>query len=303
MKYNQLSPEEEYVIVDKGTETPFSGEYDNFYEPGIYVCRRCMTPLYNSADKFDAHCGWPSFDQEIAGRVKRVPDADGKRTEISCIVCSAHLGHVFVGEKMTAKDTRHCVNSLSLKFIPTSEPGSPIETIVLGNGCFWCSEAIFKSLQGVRSVMPGYAGGEKQDPTYEEVSSGTTGHAEVVRLEYNPGQIDLWTILKVFFTLHDPTSVDRQGSDVGPQYRSIILYSTQRQHDVAISFMAGLEADHVYQQPIVTQVVPLADFYAAEDYHRDYFTNHSHAPYCQMVISPKIKKLQEEFKPLLKFPA
>ncbi len=118
MKLNKLTPEEERVIVHRGTEMPFTGEYDNFFKPGIYVCRRCETPLYRSRDKFDARCGWPSFDQEIHGAVKRVPDIDGMRTEIECARCGAHLGHVFLGEGFTPKNTRHCVNSISLKFIP-----------------------------------------------------------------------------------------------------------------------------------------------------------------------------------------
>ncbi len=117
-KLNRLTPEEERVIVYKGTEIPFSGEYEEFFEPGVYVCRRCDAPLYRSDDKFDAHCGWPSFDDEIKGAVKRVPDPDGERTEIECANCGAHLGHVFIGEGFTPKDTRHCVNSLSMKFIP-----------------------------------------------------------------------------------------------------------------------------------------------------------------------------------------
>lgn len=117
MKYNELTPEEENVIVNKATEQPFSGKYDDFFEDGIYVCRRCNAPLYESSRKFDAHCGWPSFDEEIAGAVTRVPDADGQRVEIICNNCGAHLGHVFVGEQMTARNTRFCVNSMSLKFI------------------------------------------------------------------------------------------------------------------------------------------------------------------------------------------
>lgn len=120
-QYNELTPDERYVIEQKGTERPFTGEYDDFYQAGTYICRRCNAPLYRSDDKFDAHCGWPAFDDEIAGAVRRLPDPDGMRIEIECTNCNAHLGHVFLGEGLTQKDTRHCVNSLSMRFIPVTE--------------------------------------------------------------------------------------------------------------------------------------------------------------------------------------
>lgn len=129
MKYNELTKEEERVIIHKGTERPYTGEYTHNRDSGTYVCRRCNTPLYHSADKFDSHCGWPGFDDEIKGAVKRLPDADGRRIEIVCANCDAHLGHVFKGERLTAKNTRHCVNSISLKFIPQSEMQNNISII------------------------------------------------------------------------------------------------------------------------------------------------------------------------------
>src|SRR5512136_788974 len=139
--YNKLTPEEETVIVGKGTERPFTGEYDNFFANGTYICRRCNAPLYRSKDKFDAHCGWPSFDDALPGAVKRIPDPDGMRTEIQCANCGAHLGHVFEGERMTEKNVRYCVNSISMRFIPDKKKAED-DYIVLGAGCFWCTEAV-----------------------------------------------------------------------------------------------------------------------------------------------------------------
>ncbi len=290
----KLTPEEKRIIEDKGTEAPFTGQYDDFYRDGLYICRRCGAPLYESKNKFDAHCGWPAFDDEIAGAVVRTPDGDGERTEISCANCGAHLGHVFAGEGFTPTGIRHCVNSLSMFFIPRRFENQEEIFAVFGGGCFWCTEAVFKELAGVSSVTPGYAGGDTANPTYEQVSSGFSGHAEAVKVVYDPSTASYEDLLDVFFATHDPTTVDRQGQDMGSQYRSIILYATLEQRDEANGKIRKLEQGKIYNDSIVTEVAPLYRFYEAEEYHHDYFTkNKDRNPYCQAVIVPKLQKLRE----------
>jgi methionine-S-sulfoxide reductase len=164
------------------------------------------------------------------------------------------------------------------------------ETIVLGGGCFWCIEAVFKEVKGVVNVTSGYAGGSKIDPTYEEVSSGRTGHAEVLQIEFNPSIVTLEEILKIFFEVHDPTTLNCQGADVGTQYRSIILYADEAQKKTADDFIDKLIQSKVFSKKIVTELKPLGQFYAAEGYHQDYFSKNRGAPYCQMVIQPKLEK-------------
>lgn len=290
MKHRKLTPAEERVIVHKGTEPPFTGEYDDHFEPGVYTCGRCGAELYRSRDKFHSGCGWPSFDDEIEGAVKRTRDADGMRVEITCAACGGHLGHVFAGEELTPKNIRHCVNSISLGFKPEGEAGGT-ERIVLGGGCFWCVEAVFSGIEGILAVTPGYAGGITPDPDYHEVCTGTTGHAEVVMVEYDPGRISPERILEVFFASHDPTTPDRQGNDVGTQYRSIILCTSEGQKSAVERFIDGISGD--YDRPVVTQVKPLERFHEAEEYHRRYFEKNPSQPYCRAVIAPKVDKVKK----------
>ncbi len=171
---------------------------------------------------------------------------------------------------------------------------------VFGGGCFWCTEAVFKMLRGVVSVLPGYAGGKTENPTYEQVCSGTTGHAEVTRVEYDPSAISYSDLLTVFFASHDPTTKDRQGNDVGTQYRSVIFYTIPEQKRGAEAFVKELNASSSAGKPIVTEVAPLDHFYSAEDYHQDYFARNKDKPYCIAVINPKLKKVKEHFSQLLK---
>jgi peptide-methionine (S)-S-oxide reductase len=174
------------------------------------------------------------------------------------------------------------------------------QTAIFGGGCFWCTEAIFDELRGVISAMPGYTGGTVKDPTYEQVSSGTTGHAEATKITFDPAVISYHDLLTVFFATHDPTTRNRQGNDVGPQYRSSIFYMDEEQKREATAFIKQLEVADPGGHPIVTEVVPFDVFYDAEDYHQQYFKNHAAEPYCQLVIEPKVEKLQKEFAALLK---
>jgi peptide-methionine (S)-S-oxide reductase len=175
-----------------------------------------------------------------------------------------------------------------------------LEVAVLGGGCFWCTEAIFKMLRGITAVVPGYAGGTVKNPTYEEVCSGSTGHAEAVRVEFDPDEIRFEDLLTVFFGSHDPTIRNRQGNDVGTQYRSVIFFTDEIQKIKAEKFIADLNASNKDGKPIVTELEPLSEFYEAEDYHRDYFTRNPGNPYCEVIINPKLEKVQQRFAELLK---
>lgn len=174
------------------------------------------------------------------------------------------------------------------------------EIAVFGGGCFWCTEAVFSELRGVVSVAPGYAGGTTPNPSYDAVCTGSTGHAEVIRIEFDPSQITFNDLLTVFFATHDPTTLNRQGADVGTQYRSIVLYATPAQKTDAEAFIKKLTESDPGGKPVVTEIKPLDKFYQAEDYHHNYFKNNQRQPYCQVVIEPKVLKLQKQFADLLK---
>jgi peptide methionine sulfoxide reductase msrA/msrB len=275
-----LTQEENAVILNKGTERPFSGIYENHKEKGTYVCKQCHAPLYLSDDKFDAGCGWPSFDDEIPGAVKHQSDADGKRTEIVCGNCGGHLGHVFFGEGFTEKNVRHCVNSISIDFTnKTPEALKMIETAIFAGGCFWGVEHLMKKAPGVISVESGYTGGTKDYPTYEDVCSHKTGHAEAVEIRFDPAQTSYETLARLFFEIHDPEQTDGQGPDIGPQYRSEIFYTNPIQKQITEKLIEELT---LKGYKVATRVTKAGTFWEAEAYHQDYYERKGTQPYCHV---------------------
>ena len=171
-----------------------------------------------------------------------------------------------------------------------------MEIATFGTGCFWCTEAVFQQLKGVASVVSGYSGGHIENPTYEQVTAGRTGHAEVCQIEFNPDQISFEELLEVFFNTHDPTTLNRQGNDVGPQYRSVIFYHSEKQKEIAERVKNGLETNKTFKKPIVTEITAFSKFYPAEDYHQNYFRNNPNQGYCRHVIAPKLNKFEKVFK-------
>jgi len=281
--WKPLTPEETKVIVHKGTEYPYSGEFVDHHEEGVYTCKRCDFPLFESSSKFNSKSGWPSFDDMINNHVEELIDEDGYRTEIVCRNCKGHLGHVFLGEGFTEKNTRHCVNSISLNFEENQEINSnnlteqTMDTAIFASGCFWGTEYFFEKADGVISTQVGYIGGYKDNPTYEEVCSNLTGHAEAVRVVYDPSKTDYEALCKLFYETHDPTQVNRQGPDIGTQYRTEIFYLDDDQKLIAEKLKNQLEAKGLV---VATNISKATKFWEGEDYHEHYYSNKGGTPYC-----------------------
>jgi peptide methionine sulfoxide reductase msrA/msrB len=276
LKTNSLIPVVREIICNKDTEHPFTGEYEDWGEVGTYLCRKCGLALFRSQTKFHSGCGWPSFDEEIVGAVKREPDPDGQRTEIVCARCGGHLGHVFEGEKFTAKNIRHCVNSASLDFVEDRNV-TDTEEAIFAAGCFWGVEHYFKKLPGVLRTEVGYVGGNFNNPSYADVCAGETGHYEAVRVIYDPKVVSFRDVTKYFFEIHDPTQTDGQGPDLGEQYLSVVFYFDQKQKDIAEELI-GILTQKGYD--IATQVLPVKPFWRAESYHQNYYHKNGKEPYC-----------------------
>jgi len=314
-----LTPEQFRVLRSSGTERPFCGALLDNKKEGVYTCAACGLPLFSSGAKFNSGTGWPSFFQPIAeGNVAEKADhSHGMvRVEINCARCDGHLGHVFEdGPRPTG--LRFCLNSESLAFTEIDDVATLADsaaknngaatqpskaTVVFAGGCFWCVEAVFEELEGVEEVISGYAGGTKDTADYKTVCTGKTGHAEAVKIIYDPNKIAFEDLLRVHFATHDPTQLNRQGNDVGPQYRSAIFYRNEEERKIAEAFIEDLNDSGAFNSKIVTTIEPLKEdgFYEAEAYHQNYVCNNPMQSYVRSAALPKVAKVRKEFKDKLK---
>jgi peptide methionine sulfoxide reductase msrA/msrB len=276
LKTKSLTPHQYEIIINKDTEQPFTGRYNDLDQNGVYVCRNCAIPLFKADSKFISTCGWPSYDLHIDDNVKTLPDADGRRTEILCNCCDGHLGHIFHGEGYTKLSTRYCVNSASVDFIPFENFGAT-EEIIVAAGCFWGVEHYLKKLDGVLLAESGYCGGDEPNPNYKKVCSGTTDYLEVVRVIFDKDKLTLEELLKYFFEIHDFEQTNGQGPDIGEQYKSAIFCYTDNQKEIAEE-LKGTLIGKGYK--VATEVRGMKPYYVAEDYHLDYYMRNGSIPYC-----------------------
>lgn len=290
-----LTPEQYRITREKGTERAHSSSLCDLFEPGKYTCIGCGTLLFDSANKYQSGTGWPSFHQpEKDNVIAYFKDLSFgmHRVEAVCNTCDAHLGHVFP-DGPEPSGLRYCINAAALKKIESRE-----KKVTFGGGCFWCTEAIFQQLKGVIQVDSGYSGGNTKNPTYREVCSGLTGHAEVVEVTYDNDQISFEELITIHLTTHNPCTKNQQGADIGTQYRSIVFYRTEEEKEQINNAITNIQK--LMDDEIVTEVEPFNAFYKAESNHQDYFASNPNKPYCRVVIHPKLTRLKKNYRNKIK---
>jgi len=293
-----LTSEQFTITREQGTEQPFTHDFHNLKENGIFICLSCNNPLFSKDTKFDSGTGWPSFFKPYSKKsitVSTDNSAGMSRDEVSCARCDAHLGHVF-NDGPQPNGLRYCMDGVALKFIPEQK----LEKVVFAQGYFWCTEHIFEAIKGVKEVVSGYSGGNEVNPTYQEVGSGSTGHAEAIQVIYDPSKISYEQLLKVYFNSGDISQVNGQGNDIGKQYRSIIFYNNPEQKKTAENFIKKLDLSGKYSKKIAVELVAHKKFYEAENYHQNYVNTHPEEGYVKGVSIPRYEKAIENFPELLK---
>lgn len=292
-----LTPEQYHIAREQGTERPFSSEHYENHDDGIFICVACNNPLFSSATKFNSGTGWPSYFAPYSSKslgFNKDRSYGMVRDEVHCQRCDAHLGHVFDdGPQPTG--LRYCIDGIGLKFIPT-KPKEAIATFA--GGCFWCEEAIFESIKGVKEVISGYSGGTEKTTNYQDVGSGKTGHAEAIEVYYDPTQVSFKDLMRVYLASIDPTQVNGQGPDHGKQYRSIAFYRNEEEKKIIEDAITILSNSGIYKSKIAIEVAPYTFFLEAEKYHQNYVRLNPENPYVQQESLPRRKRTLEKVKDL-----
>ncbi len=297
----QLTPEQFHITQEQGTERPFSCALNEEHGKGVFYCVCCQNPLFLSNAKFDSGTGWPSYNQPVSTKsvtITRDESGGMVRDAVSCKRCGAHLGHVFEdGPKPTG--LRYCTDGTALIFQEKILPKT-LAKATFAAGCFWCEGAVFQGVKGVQEVVAGYSGGKEANPTYEQVGSGKTGHAESFEVYYDPAVLSYQNLLRVYFASINPTQVNGQGPDSGAQYRSIIFYRNENERKLANDYVTDLMKSGKYSLPITVEIKPFERFWQAEDYHQNYVELHPENPYVKQESMPRRARTYLQINDLLK---